>query len=171
MTKLTVVDGDISRLEADAIVNAANDRLWMGSGVAGAIKKAGGEKIEQEAVAKGPIAIGDAVETQAGNLAARYVIHAAVMGQDLRTEPAYIERATVNSLRLASKLGCKTIALPAFGTGVGGFSPAECAHIMVSAARSFLEQEPSHVLSEVVFATFGKEATEAFIEALAESED
>ncbi|MGH3016295.1 MAG: macro domain-containing protein, partial [Gaiellaceae bacterium] len=92
--KLEVVEGDITRLEVDAIANAANDRLWMGAGVAGAIKNAGGEEIEHEAVAKGPIEVGDAVATGAGRLDARYVIHGAVMGQDLRTDADLIRRTT-----------------------------------------------------------------------------
>ena len=92
MLALSVVDGDITQLEVDAIANAANDRLWMGAGVAGAIKRAGGEEIEREAVAKGPIDVGDAVATGAGALAARWVIHGAVMGQDLRTSAELVER-------------------------------------------------------------------------------
>src|ERR1051326_4155154 len=82
---LEVREGDIAALEVDAIANAANDRLWMGAGVAGALKRSGGDEIEHEAVAKGPIAVGDAVATGAGRLPAKWVIHGAVMGQDLRT--------------------------------------------------------------------------------------
>src|SRR5882672_2678215 len=95
---ITVVEGDITRLEVDAVVNAANDHLWMGAGVAGAIKRAGGEEIEREAVAKGPIAVSDAVATGAGRLPARWVIHAAVMGQDLRTSADTIASATRRTL-------------------------------------------------------------------------
>ena len=90
--QLEVVDGDISTLEVDAIANAANDRLWMGSGVAGAIKRAGGEEIEREAVGLGPIPVGDAVATGAGRLAAKHVIHGAVMGQDLRTDEQLVAK-------------------------------------------------------------------------------
>src|ERR687883_2122155 len=89
-----VVEGDITQLDVDAIANAANDHLWMGAGVAGAIKRAGGVEIEREAVAKGPIAVGDAVATGAGRLKARHVIHGAVMGQDLRTSAELIEQTT-----------------------------------------------------------------------------
>src|SRR5262245_1778241 len=85
LLEISVGEGDISALDVDAVANAANDRLWMGAGVAGALKRAGGEEIEREAVAKGPIAVGDAVATGAGQLPARWVVHAAVMGQDLRT--------------------------------------------------------------------------------------
>ena len=94
MTELTVATGDITDLDVDAIANAANDHLWMGAGVAGAIKRAGGEEIEREAVAKGPIELGDAVATAGGRLAARWVIHGAVMGQDLRTDDDMIRRTT-----------------------------------------------------------------------------
>ena len=131
--RLDVVDGDIATLLVDAVANAANDHLWMGAGVAGALKRAGGPEVEREAVAKGPIATGDAVATTAGHLPARWVIHAAVMGQDLRTSAEIIEQATLSTLRVADELGARSVALPAFGTGVGGFSvapaPAICAHI------------------------------------------
>ena len=161
--KLEVVEGDITQLEVDAIANAANDRLWMGAGVAGAIKRAGGEEIEREAVAKGPIDIGDAVATGAGALKARHVIHGAVMGQDLRTNGELIGRTTRRCLEVADELGCTSIALPAFGTGVGGFPLEECAWLMVGVSR---EHEPRS-LERVVFAVFGDEARRAFEQALA----
>src|SRR5213083_1132559 len=109
--------GDISQARVDAVVNAANNHLWMGAGVAGALKRAGGEEIEREAVAKGPIAIGDAVVTSAGSLPAKWVIHGAVMGQDLRTNAEVVERTTKSVLRVAEELGADSLALPAFGTG------------------------------------------------------
>jgi O-acetyl-ADP-ribose deacetylase (regulator of RNase III) len=160
--ELEVVDGDITQLEVDAIANAANDRLWMGAGVAGAIKRAGGDEIEREAVAQGPIAIGDAVATTAGRLTARWVIHGAVMGQDLRTDADKIGRTAASCLGLADELGAQSLALPAFGTGVGGFPLDECARIMVETARA---HEP-RTLERVVFAVFGAEAREAFERAL-----
>ena len=120
MVELEVVEGDIATLEVDAIANAANDRLWMGAGVAGAIKRAGGEEIEDEAVALGPIPIGDAVATGAGRLPARHVIHGAVMGQDLTTNEDLVARKPAVP-RVADELGARSVALPAFGTGVGGF--------------------------------------------------
>jgi O-acetyl-ADP-ribose deacetylase (regulator of RNase III) len=159
---LEVVDGDITALDVDAIANAANDHLWMGAGVAGAIKRAGGEEIEQEAVAKGPIPVGTAVATGAGRLKARYVIHGAVMGQDLRTNTDLIERTTRACLAVADGLGCSSLALPAFGTGVGGFPLDECARIMVGVARGY---EPAS-LSRVVFAVYGFDAELAFSRAL-----
>jgi O-acetyl-ADP-ribose deacetylase len=160
---MEVREGDIAAVEADAIANAANDMLWMGAGVAGALKHAGGEEIEREAMARGPIPVGTAVATTAGRLRARYVIHGAVMGQDLRTNAELVRATTRACLELADELGCKSLALPAFGTGVGGFSVEECARIMVGEARSF----EGVSLGRVVFAVFGAEAERAFRDALA----
>ena len=140
------------------MANAANDHLWMGAGVAGALKRAGGEEIEREAVALGPIPLGSAVATTAGRLPARWVIHGAVMGQDLRTDADLVGRTTRACLELADELGCGSLALPAFGTGVGGFPLAECARIMVGEARGFDPQS----LERVIFAVFGAEAYDAF---------
>ena len=162
MLELSVVDGDITALAVDAIANAANNHLWMGAGVAGAIKRAGGEEIEREAVAKGPIAVGDAIATGAGRLRARWVIHGAVMGQDLTTSAELIRRATRRCLEVADELGCESLALPAFGTGVGGFGLDECARLMVEVARAY---EP-RALRRVVFAVFGEAASRAFAEAV-----
>jgi O-acetyl-ADP-ribose deacetylase (regulator of RNase III) len=156
--QLEVVDGDITALEVDAIGNAANNALWMGAGVAGAIKRAGGEEIEREAVAKGPIEVGDAVATTAGRLPARWVVHGAVMGQDLQTNSDLVRRTTRRCLEVADELGAASLALPAFGTGVGRFPLAKCAEIMVDEASSF----NAKVLERVVFAVFGREAREAF---------
>ena len=152
------MEGDIAALDVDAIANAANNHLWMGAGVAGAIKRAGGEEIEREAVAKGPVEVGDAVATGAGKLKARHVIHGAVMGQDLRTNGELIERTTRRCLEVAEELDARSLALPAFGTGVGGFPVSECAEIMVSAVRA---HKPG-ALERVVFAVFGAEAARAF---------
>lgn len=160
--RLQVVEGDITALDVDAIANAANDQLWMGAGVAGAIKRAGGEEIEREAMAKGPIRVGDAVATGAGRLSARYVIHGAVMGQDLRATPELVARTTRRCLELADELAVSSLALPAFGTGVGGMALDECARIMVAEARAFVPER----LERVVFGVFGDEAREAFETAL-----
>jgi O-acetyl-ADP-ribose deacetylase (regulator of RNase III) len=156
--ELEVVDGDITALGVDAIANAANNGLWMGAGVAGAIKRAGGEEIEREAVAKGPIEVGEAVATSAGRLKAKHVIHGAVMGQDLQTNAELVRRTTRRCLEVADELGARSVALPAFGTGVGRFPLDECARIMASEAIAF---EPRS-LERVVFAVFGHEAREAF---------
>jgi O-acetyl-ADP-ribose deacetylase (regulator of RNase III) len=156
--QLEAREGDIAEVEADALANAANDRLWMGAGVAGALKRAGGDEIEREATSLGPIALGSAVATTAGRLPARHVIHGAVMGQDLRTDADLVRRTTRSCLALADELGCRSFALPAFGTGVGGFALSECARIMVEEARSFEPQS----LERLIFAVFGGEAYEAF---------
>jgi O-acetyl-ADP-ribose deacetylase len=159
---LEVFEGDITALEVDAIANAANNHLWMGAGVAGAIKRTGGDEIEREAVAKGPIDVGDAVATGAGRLKAKHVIHGAVMGQDLRTSGDLIARTTRRCLEVADELGCRSLALPAFGTGVGGFPLDECAQLMVAAVTEY----EAVTLERVVFAVFGDEARRAFESAL-----
>ena len=158
MLRLEVRQGDIAAVAADAIANAANDRLWMGAGVAGAIKRVGGVEIEQEAMAQGPIPLGTAVATGAGGLPARWVIHGAVMGQDQRTNGELVAQTTRSCLEVADELGCVLLALPAFGTGVGGFSLVECARLMVDEARRF----EGRTLAHVIFAVFGREAYDAF---------
>lgn len=155
-----IIQGDITTSDAEAIVNAANNHLWMGSGVAGAIKRVGGKIIEDEAVAKGPIPIGSAIETNAGNLKAKYVIHAAVMGQDLTTNEKYIRDATKSVLNLCERLQLKSVAFPALGTGVGGFPMDKCAEIMISEVVSF---QSSH-LRDVYFYLFGNQAYQTFLE-------
>ena len=160
--QLEVVDGDIAALRVDAIVNAANDHLWMGAGVAGALKRAGGDEIEREAVALGPIPLGTAVATTAGGLPARWVLHGAVMGQDLRTNADLVRRTTAACLRLADELGARSLALPAFGTGVGGFPLDDCARIMVAEARAHAPR----TLERVILAVFGEDARRAFAAAL-----
>jgi O-acetyl-ADP-ribose deacetylase len=161
--QLEVREGDIAAVEADAIANAANDRLWMGAGVAGALKRAGGAEIETEAMALGPIERGTAVATGAGRLPARWVIHGAVMGQDLRTNAELVRRTTRACLALADELGCASLALPAFGTGVGGFPLEDCAGIMVEEGRAF----EGASLRLVIFAVYGAAARDAFERAVA----
>jgi O-acetyl-ADP-ribose deacetylase (regulator of RNase III) len=150
--QIEVVKGDITKADAEAIVNAANNEFWMGAGVAGAIKRSGGDVIEQEAMAKGPVMPGEAVYTGAGQLPFKYVIHAAVMGQDLRTNDKLIRRATIASLNIAEKLGIESIAFPAFGTGVGGFPPSACANLMTTAVRAYGSSAKS--LKRVQFCLF-----------------
>jgi O-acetyl-ADP-ribose deacetylase (regulator of RNase III) len=161
--EVSVLEGDITSLEVDAIANAANDHLWMGSGVAGAIKRAGGEEIEREAVAKGPIAVGDAVATGAGRLRASWVIHGAAMGQDLRTREELVRKTTRRCLEVADELGARSLALPAFGTGVGGLPLELVARAMVDVVTAY---EPA-TLAEVVLAVHGEAALDAFERALA----
>ena len=102
--EIVIAKGDIARQACDAVVNAANNHLWMGSGVAGALKKAGGPSVEREAMALGPIEVGRAVTTSAGKLPARWVIHAAVMGQDLETDADKVRRATTSALEEAERI-------------------------------------------------------------------
>ncbi len=157
---ITIVQGDITEQATDAIVNAANNHLWMGAGVAGAIKRKGGVLIEQEAVAQGPVEVGHAVMTSAGALKAKYVIHAAVMGQDLRTNADFIKRATRSSLELAESKALSSISFPALGTGVGGFSFHHCARLMLNESIEFLIKA-KHV-KEIRFVLFDAEAREIF---------
>ncbi|MBI2861767.1 MAG: macro domain-containing protein [Chloroflexi bacterium] len=166
MAEITLQQGDIADVDTEAVVNAANNRLVMGAGVAGAIKRRGGQEIEDEAVRKGPIPIGEAAATGAGKLKARYVIHAAVMGMDFRTDGEKIGAATRNSLLRAEELGVKSVAFPALGTGVGGFPYAECARIMLDEVRAHLAQHPASSLREVRFVLYGADAYRAFSEAL-----
>jgi O-acetyl-ADP-ribose deacetylase (regulator of RNase III) len=161
---LRLVEGDICGRDADAVVNAANNELWMGGGVAGAIKRRGGSEIEREAMAKGPIPIGESVVTTGGGLKARHVIHAAVMGTDLTTSAAYIRAATLTALERAKELRLRSIAFPALGTGVGGFPLGECARIMRDAVTEHVKSGTT--LELVEFVLFGREAYEAFASAL-----
>jgi O-acetyl-ADP-ribose deacetylase len=165
-TTLEVLQGDITECAVDAIVNAANNHLWMGAGVAGAIKRKGGRSIEDEAVRQGPIAVGEVVVTGGGSLKARYVIHAAAMGQDLMTNADFIRHATVNSLKRATELGLASMALPALGTGVGGFPVHEAARLMIDATCGLLRNTPQTSLTRVQFVLFTPDALQAFEEAL-----
>jgi len=158
--RIEIVKGDITKSDCEAIVNAANNKFWMGSGVAGAIKKAGGEVIEEEAVKKGPVMPGEAIFTGAGKLPFKIVIHAAVMGQDLKTSDKYIRQASLACLNIAEKQKIESLAFPAFGTGVGGFSMAGCAHQMINAVRGF---EPrSQFIKRVQFCLFDDYAYQCF---------
>jgi O-acetyl-ADP-ribose deacetylase (regulator of RNase III) len=162
--EVRVVQGDITKLSVDAIANSANNELWMGSGVAGALKRAGGEEIERDAMAKGPIPLGDAVATRAGRLKARWVIHGAVMGgRKLDTSATYISSATRRCLEIADKLACGSLAFPAFGTGVGRFPVDECAKLMIAECRAFNPR----VLQRVTFVLATAEGKDQFAKALA----
>ena len=163
--QIEVVQRDITQTDTDAIVNAANNHFWMGSGVAGAIKSAGGEGIEKEAMAKGPVMPGEAIYTGAGKLRFKAIIHAAVMGQDLRTNLKLIRQATIASLNIAEKLKMTSLALPAFGTGVGGFPMTACANIMVKAVQGFADKAVH--LQRVQFCMFDSLGRKAFTDALA----
>lgn len=161
---IKIAKGDITDSEADAIVNAANNHLWMGAGVAGAIKRKGGREIEDEAVSKGPIPVGEAVATTAGSLGSKYVIHAAAMGQDLKTDQNKIWMATYNSLLRAEELNLESVDLPALGTGVGGFPLNKAAEIMIKAVKDYLKDSTS--LKQVGFVLFDDAAFNAFRDVL-----
>ena len=159
---IEIADGDLAGETTDAVVNAANNAFWMGSGVAGALKARGGQAIEVEAMAQGPVEPGECVITSGGRLPARHVIHAAVMGQDLQTSAPLIDRATRSALGLAEARHLTSIALPAFGTGVGGFPLDECARVMIDAVRAHAPETRSLRLVRLVL--FGQPAYRAFAE-------
>jgi O-acetyl-ADP-ribose deacetylase len=161
MAELEVIAADVTKLEIDAIANAANTQLMHGGGVAGAISRAGGPEVQRESDEKAPIGLGEAVETTAGDMPARWVIHAATMELGGPTSAEIIERATRSTLAKAEELGCRSLALVAFGTGVGGFPLDEAASLMVGAAR-----EHEGRLERIVFAVHGDEAERAFNEAV-----
>ena len=162
-TGIRIIQGDITGLEVDAIVNAANNELVMGGGVAGAIKRKGGKGIEDEAVKKGPIEIGGAVSTSAGSLPAKYVIHAATMGLDFKTDEAKIRSSCANALKEAEKLNVSSIAFPALGCGVGGFPEIGAAKIMAQEVlRHIWFDFPDSSLKEITFALFNKSAYDIF---------
>jgi O-acetyl-ADP-ribose deacetylase len=161
VAELEVIAADVTKLEVDAIANAANTQLAHGGGVAGAISRAGGRAVQRESSEKAPIALGEAIETTAGDMPARWVIHAATMELGGPTSADIIERATRSTLAKAEELGARSLALVAFGTGVGGFPLDEAAAIMVGAARAH-----SGDLERIVFAVHGDAAEQAFRDAL-----
>jgi O-acetyl-ADP-ribose deacetylase (regulator of RNase III) len=161
MAELEVMAADVTTLDVDAIANAANTRLIHGGGVAGAISRAGGPAVQDESDQKAPIGLGEAVETTAGDMPAKWVIHAATMELGGPTSAEIIERATRSTLAKAEELGARSLALVAFGTGVGGFSLDEAARIMAGVAR-----EHDGELERIVFAVHGDAAERAFREAL-----
>jgi O-acetyl-ADP-ribose deacetylase len=161
VAKLEVISADVTRLDVDAIANAANTQLMHGGGVAGAISRAGGPSIQEESDAVAPIGLGEAVATGAGDMPARWVIHAATMELGGPTSGPVIEQATRSTLAVAEQLGCRSLALVAFGTGVGGFPLPDAARLMVGACR-----EHSGSLERIVFAVHGAEAERAFREAI-----
>ncbi|MFA4987832.1 MAG: macro domain-containing protein [Candidatus Brocadiia bacterium] len=158
--EIRILKGDIAQTMCEAVVNAANNHLWMGAGVAGALKRAAGSEVEREAISKGPIKVGESVATGAGEMSAKYIIHAAVMGQDLATSAQLVFRATRSALTVAEQLGVRSVAFPAFGTGVGGLDGAECAAAMHRAISEWL---PSAVnVKEIQLVLYSAELYEAF---------
>jgi O-acetyl-ADP-ribose deacetylase len=156
--EIEVAQADVTKLDVDAITNAANTRLKHGGGVAAAISRAGGPDVQRESDEKAPIGLGDATVTTAGNMPARHVIHAATMELGGPTSAEIIERATRSTLSTADDLGCRSLALVAFGTGVGGFPLNEAARLMVGAVRA----HNPRTLTRVIFAVHGDDAERAF---------
>jgi O-acetyl-ADP-ribose deacetylase len=168
MAEIEVERADVTKLEVDAIANAANTQLRHGGGVAGAISRAGGPEVQKESDRAAPIELGDAVETTAGEMPARWVIHAATMELGGPTSADIIRRATASTLAKADELGARSLALVAFGTGVGGFPLDEAARIETQEVRRHLEGGSG--LERLVFAVHGGEAERAFREALSEGQ-
>ncbi|MBN2081166.1 macro domain-containing protein [bacterium] len=158
--RVRIRQGDIAQADVEAVVNAANHELWMGSGVAGAIKRAGGAAIEREAVAQGPIAVGESVITTSGNLPSLHVIHAAAMAAGRPASFESVAAATTSALALAASQNIESIALPALGTGAGRVGLSDCAKAMLAAVR---EHCFSHAQPElIVFMLFGDNALKIF---------
>jgi O-acetyl-ADP-ribose deacetylase len=164
MAEIEVRQADITNLEVEAIANAANTQLRHGGGVAGAIVRAGGPVVQAESDEVAPIGLGEAIETTAGEMPSRWVIHAATMELGGPTSAEVIREATASTLRKADELGAKSLGLVAFGTGVGGFPVEEAARIEVEEVQRHLDEGSG--LERVVFAVFGEDAREAFEQAL-----
>jgi O-acetyl-ADP-ribose deacetylase (regulator of RNase III) len=164
MATVEVREADVTKLEVDAVANAANTHLAHGGGVAGAISRAGGPAIQEESNRVAPIGLGEAVATSAGDLPSRWVIHAATMELGGPTSADAIRRATASTLALADELGARSLALVAFGTGVGGFPVEDAARIEVEEVRRHLAS--GSALELIVFAVFGAGTRKAFEEAL-----
>ena len=167
MAQIEIWNGDICDLEVDAIVAPATGSLWMSTGVAGAIKRAGGDAIEFEAIRQAPVELGNAILTTAGILAARAVIHAVSLDRDRRTTAQTLDAAVRSAMARARDMAATSIAFPALGSGVGGFPLEEGARITVAAVRD--ELPASATIAHVVFALRGAAAYQAFSQALQEA--
>ena len=163
---IELLQGDLTEMDADAIVNAANNDLQLGGGVAGAIRRKGGPRIQEECTEIGTIPVGGAAITSGGNLKARHVIHAASMQLGGQTTPHALRSSIAHSLRIAAQQGLKTVAFPAVGTGIAGFPLRECAEIMLSEVEKHYER-PSP-LEKVYFVLFDEEALGTFQEVFRE---
>jgi O-acetyl-ADP-ribose deacetylase (regulator of RNase III) len=158
--KIQLVDGDITDLNVDAIVNAANAQLILGGGVAGAIRKKGGPLIQDECNRAGGTYVGGAVITGAGNLKSKYVIHAVGPRMGEGKEDLKLENATQNTLQLAVDYGLKSIAFPAISTGIFGFPIERCADIMIRTTLNFLKL--NNTPARVIFCLWGDENYKIF---------
>jgi O-acetyl-ADP-ribose deacetylase (regulator of RNase III)/ADP-ribose pyrophosphatase YjhB (NUDIX family) len=161
-TEIAVTKGDITASNNEAIVNAANNKFYMGGGVAGAIKKKGGKAIEEEAVKQGPVKVGEAVITGAGSLPAKYVIHAATMAMDFKTDENIIRIAAYNTLKLAEEKRIKSISFCALGCGVGGFSYEAASKIMAQEVFRYLQEVQEPALKKIEFVLFSEDAFNIF---------
>jgi O-acetyl-ADP-ribose deacetylase (regulator of RNase III) len=163
---VSVQQGDITEQSTDAIVNAANSDLWMGSGVAGAIKRKGGIQIEEEAMAQGPIKPGEAVVTSSGNLSARFVIHCAGMPPGGSAKYEYVRSSALAALELGAQKKIHSIAFPAIGAGVGGLTSAESAKAIIEAIIEYSKNPKS--VKQVVLVGYG-ESTKTTLEQVLKS--
>lgn len=161
-TVIELASGDLTAWRGDAVVNAANTSLVMGAGVAGALHQKAGGTVQREALEKAPLGLGEVARTRAGLLPAKFVLHAAVMGDDRITNPEIIGRATAAALADAESIGLKSIAFPALGTGVGGLPYEEAAAAMFEAAVAYLRDRLTPRLQRVVFVLYDETALEAF---------
>ena len=159
-TRVVIISGDLVEQVVDAIVNAANNDLQLGGGVAGAIRRAGGPAIQDECDAHGPVHVGEAAITGAGKLQARFVIHAASMSLGGRTTHTSLKASMDHVFRLAREYEVNTIAVPAVGTGIAGFPIDECARVMAESLNDALSQ--GWQASEVRFVLFGEDAKRPF---------
>src|SRR5579862_8131835 len=158
--KIVLLQGDLTEMDVDAIVNAANNDLQLGGGVAGAIRRKGGDAIQRECDAVGSIPVGGAAITTGGKLRARFVIHAASMQLGGETSARALRSSTAHSLHIASERGLRSIAFPAVGTGIAGFPISECAQIMLREVAEHLKNPTS--LEKIHFVLFDADALEAF---------
>jgi O-acetyl-ADP-ribose deacetylase len=158
--KIVIQQGDLTDMQTDAIVNAANNDLLLGGGVAGAIRRKGGDEIQRACDEIGSIPIGYAAITTGGKLAAKYVIHAATMELGGSTTAEALRKSTAHALRIASERGLKSIAFPAVGTGIAGFPMEECAEIMLQEAAQHLKNGTS--LENIYFVLFDRNACQTF---------
>jgi O-acetyl-ADP-ribose deacetylase (regulator of RNase III) len=163
MTSIYIQSGDLTALKVDAIVNAANNDLILGGGLAGAIARAGGPEIQEQCTRHGPVQVGQAAITTGGNLPARYVIHQASMRLGGLTTAKNLRSSTRAVLALAEENGVKTLALPATGTGIAGFDVDLCAEIMIGEVLQHVAGETQ--LTDVYFVLMGQRALQAFEEA------
>jgi O-acetyl-ADP-ribose deacetylase (regulator of RNase III) len=166
-TKLELVSGDIAQLEVDAIVVPADTELWMDHGVAAAVKRAGGEGVEKEAVLQGPVKVGEAVVTTGQNLKARWVVHVALTEGGPTADAGAISEATRAALAAAEHARSRSVAIPAFGTGACAFPLYQCASLMVAETVAYLKEHPRTALRHVMLCVYDDATRAAFKNALA----